>query len=55
MYRCLCGAVFGRPVKKRERAFHGDGIWEHGFSFLCPFCGLEDPYFEEIEEGEENE
>lgn len=53
MYRCLCGAAFEYPVKRRERACHGDGIRERGFILLCPSCGLEEPYFEE--EKEENE
>ena len=55
MYRCICGAVFDRPAKKCERVSHGDGIREQGFRFWCPSCGLGEPYFEEIEEGEESE
>lgn len=55
MYRCLCGAEFEKPLKKRETAFHGGGIRETVFILLCPSCGLEEPYFEEIVEGEENE
>lgn len=52
MYRCLCGATFERPVKRRETARHGDGMRERGFVLLCPLCGLGEPYFEE--EKEEN-
>lgn len=53
MYRCLCGAVFERPVKKRETACHGEGMREYGFSLLCPCCGCEELYFEEIDGDEE--
>lgn len=52
MYCCLCGAVFERPLKIQETANHGEGMKEHGFCALCPSCGCEEPYFEEIEEGE---
>lgn len=53
MYRCLCGAVFEEPLKVKETINHGEGFFEHGFCLLCPSCGCEEPYFEEIEEGEE--
>lgn len=54
MYRCLCGAVFESPLKIQETANHGEGMKEHGFCALCPSCGCEEPYFEEIEEGEDD-
>ena len=53
MYRCLCGAVFESPLKIQETANHREGMKERGFCALCPSCGLEEPYFEKIEEGEE--
>lgn len=53
MYRCICGAVFESPLKIQETVNHGEGMKEHGFFALCPSCGLEEPYFEKIEEGEE--
>lgn len=54
MYRCLCGAVFESPLKIQETVNHGEGMVEHGFYALCPSCGLEEPYFDEIEEGEDD-
>lgn len=54
MYRCLCGAVFETPLKRQETACHGYEIRETLSYRLCPKCGLEEPYFEEIEEGEED-
>lgn len=54
MYRCLCGAVFEQPLKRRETVNHGDGMKEYGFYVLCPSCGCEEQYFEEIEEGEDD-
>lgn len=50
MYRCLCGAVFEKPLKRRETACHGYEIRETLFYRLCPQCGLGEPYFERIEE-----
>lgn len=55
MYRCLCGAVFEKPLKRRETAYHGYGIRETLFYRLCPECNFEEPYFEEFEEGEEHD
>lgn len=55
MYHCLCGAVFECPLKIQETANHVDGMKELGFCALCPSCGLEEPYFERTEEGEEND
>lgn len=54
MYRCLCGAVFESPLKSQETVNHGEGMKEQGFCALCPSCGLEEPYFERIEEGEDD-
>ena len=53
-FHCLCGAVFESPLKIEETANHGEGMKEHGFCALCPSCGCEEPYFEEIEEGDED-
>lgn len=44
MYRCLCGAVFERPLKIQETANHGEGTKEHGFCALCPSCGCEEQF-----------
>lgn len=55
MYRCLCGAVFENPLKIQETANHGEGMKEHGFCALCPSCNREEPYFERIEEGEDDD
>lgn len=54
MYRCLCGAVFEQPLKRRETACHGYEIREVLFLRLCPECGKDEAYFKEIEEGEED-
>lgn len=52
MYRCLCGAVFDRPLVIQETINHGEGMLELGVYLECPVCGCEEPYFEELKHDE---
>lgn len=56
VYRCdLCGADFYRPVARRWREARPDGFQEPFCQTVCPMCGAEEQYFEEVEEdGDEN-
>lgn len=54
MYRCcLCGAAFGHPAFHRWRESRPDGWREPFCQAVCPVCGAEEPYFDEIEERED--
>lgn len=53
MYRCLCGAVFAQPLVHTETDRHEDGFSQTMNYLLCPSCGLGDPYFEEVEDDDD--
>lgn len=55
MYRCdLCGVKFYRPVSRRWSEARPDGFREPFCMLVCPFCGAEEQYFEEVTEDDEN-
>lgn len=49
MYRCdLCGAEFDQPVFRRWSEARPDGFREPFCQAVCPRCGAEEQYFEEV-------
>lgn len=55
-YRCMCcGTEFDEPAAKTEQAYHGDGIFEPLYLMVCPVCGIEEQYFESLEDNEEDD
>lgn len=55
MYRCdLCGAEFDMPVSRRWSEARPDGFREPFCQAVCPRCGAEEQYFEEVTEDDES-
>lgn len=51
MYRCdLCAAEFVRPAVRRWSEGRPDGFRERFCQIVCPSCGAEEQYFEEVTE-----
>lgn len=54
MYRCdLCSADFDCPAALRWSEPRPDGFRERFCQAVCPVCGAEEQYFEEMTEGED--
>lgn len=51
MYRCdLCAAEFEQPYFRKWSEGRPDGFRERFCQAVCPWCGAEEQYFEEVTE-----